>query len=333
MKFKEQPASKITFHNQPKLSIHEVDSKFNARRIELIPHVEKFISNHERFKGKEVNVTFAEKGVSSLVSIIETPHEKVVLKIPLSIAHSLGEAQFLKVWEQAGVKVPHVIEDGMINEHSYTLMEYVDAKPLSETYRKGEMVKMGIYVELGKTLRIMHTPEAMGYGRVVDGKAQYSRFEDWLLGDEDVQKKIRYIQEHKLLDAEHGSLELALKILTEHVNRENKSSYCHNDFGTSNTFATNPPTIFDPNPRFNNRYIDLGQTMMRMIYINNGLTQAQEQLIKGYFGDEPFDKRVLQASILLSAYMKFPYSYKTKNLERIQGVREYLVQNKHLLEN
>ncbi|MES3031916.1 MAG: aminoglycoside phosphotransferase family protein [Patescibacteria group bacterium] len=324
------PPSKINFRNEPKLSEHEVDRKFNERRINLVSHVKDFISNHPRFKDKEIKVSFAHKGVSSLISIIETPDEKLVLKIPLSISHAIGEAQFLKVWGNAGVKVPHVIEDGMINGHEYTLMEYIDAKPLNETYGKGETIRREVYVELGKILRKMHAPETEGYGRVVDGKPQYSQFGEWLSGN-DVQKQIKYVKENKLLGDEHGSLALALEILTEHVKKNKKSSYCHDDFGRANIFATNPLTVFDPRPRFNNGYIDLGRSMFITIASDGGMSGASEQLIKGYFGGEPFNEKALHASILLCAYMKFPYAHKVKSFERIKNAQEYLTRTKHLL--
>ncbi|MCX6752187.1 MAG: aminoglycoside phosphotransferase family protein [Candidatus Nomurabacteria bacterium] len=331
MKLEEQLKSKITFLNKPKLSAHEADSKFNARRLELIPHVKNYISKHEKFKGKEVRVTIAEKGVSSLVCIIETSKEKIVLKIHLSITDANGEAQFLETWERAGVKVPHVIEEGLINGHEYTLMEFIDARPLNEVYKKGEIVKREIYVELGSILRAMHEPKVEGYGRVVNGKAEFLKFDDWI-HDEDVQKKFRYVQEHKLLGDEHGSLDVALRVLTEYADRENRSSYCHNDFGTANIFATDPLTIFDPRPRFNNAYFDLGTSIMMTIANDNGLLRAKEQLVKGYFKGEPYDEKVLHASILLNAYMKFPYSHKIKNLERMRNVQEYLIKNKQILD-
>src|SRR3989338_1678578 len=272
----QKSSSKIVILNEPKLSEHEVDQKFNTRRINLIPHVKDFISTHERFENKEIKVTFAEKGVSSLISMIENTNEKLILKIHLSLSHSLGEAQFLKIWEKAGVKVPHVFEDGVINGHAYTLMEYIDAKILKDVYRKGEMIRKEMYVELGKILRVMHEPEAQGYGRIIDGKAQFATFEEWLQG-EDVQKQVKYVQENKLLGDEHGSLSLAFEILKEHVSKENKSSYCHDDFGTANIFATNPLTVFDPNPRFNNGYIDLGRSMIIAIANDNGKLEIGEQ--------------------------------------------------------
>ncbi len=325
--------SEIILNNQPKLSEHEVDQKFNARRINLIPFVKEFISNHPKFKDKEVQITFAEKGASSLVSIIESSDEKTILKVPLSLAHSLGEAQFLKVWEKAGVKVPHVLEDGMINGHAYTLMEYVDAKILKDVYRKGEMIRKEMYIELGKILRVMHEPEAEGYGRIVDGKAQYLTFNEWLAG-EDVQKHIKYVQENKLLGEEHGSISFAFEILKEHAEKENKSSYCHDDFGTANIFATEPLTVVDPNPRFNNGYIDLGRSMIIAIANNSGRAEAEivDQFIEGYFAGKPFDRRALQAAMLLNIYMKFPYQHKTKSLDRMKNLQTYIIQTKHLLE-
>lgn len=326
---KMETPQKITFINEPKLSEHEVQSKFNERRISLVPLVRDFISTHERFKDKEVNVTFAHKGVSSLISIIETDGEKIVLKIPLRVGHSKGEAQFLKAWEQAGVRVPHLIEEGMLGEHSYSLMEYVDAPILGETYNNEECIEKGIYFEMGHSLRLMHTPEAEGYGRIVDGKAEYAEFKDLLLGENKLQKRIQYVEENKLLGDEHGSLSLAFEILIEHVKRENKSSYCHNDFGTYNIFATHPITVFDPNPEFNNRYLDLGRTVMLRI-ANDGI--FLEQLIEGYFEDKPYDQRVLHASILLNACMKFHYWNQVKKLKGIKNVQDYLIQNKHLLE-
>lgn len=319
----------IIFLNEPKLSEHEVDQKFNARRISLIPFVKEFISNHPKFKDKEVKVTFAEKGVSSLVSIIESSGEKTILKVHLSLAHSLGEAQFLRIWEKAGVKVPHVFEDGMINGHAYTLMEFIDARILGEVYNNEELLENKIYFEIGRTLSAMHTPRAEGYGKVVDGKAEFAGFKDWVTS-EDMQKRYKYVGENMLLGEEHGSLTVAIEILTKHTNSENKSSYCHDDFGTSNMFATRPITVFDPNPRFNNRYVDLGRTIFMRVG-HDGI--FPQQLVDGYFAGKPCDEKVLHASILISSYFKFPYAHKTKKIKLIQTIQTYLIKNKHLLEN
>lgn len=320
--------TKISFNNEPRLSEHEAQQKFNEKRINLIPHIKGYISASELFKNKEVTVTFSHKGVSSLVSVIEANGEKMILKIPLSIDSAPNEGEFLKVWEQAGVKVPHIINDGIMNGHPYLLMEYVDAPTLYDAYSQEELLEKGIHFEMGQTLRRMHTPEAPGYGRIVEGKAEFVEFSDWLNGD-DVQTRITYAKEHELLGDEHGSISTAFDILLSHIAKNNKSSYCHDDFGAQNIFATHPITVFDPNPRFNNGYVDLGRSIA--IHISQGLP-FPEQLIAGYFENTSCDKKVLHASILLNAYTKFFYWHKVNKFKHMENLQRYLVENKHLLE-
>ncbi len=318
----------IVFKNQPKLSEHEVQNKMNERRINLVPLIKDFISTHSSFIGKEVSVTFSHKGVGSLVTIIDTVEEKQILKVSLG-SHGVGEAQFLKVWEKAGVKVPHVKEAGILGGYSYTLMEYIDAPILGEAFSGIELIQKKIRYEMGSILSVMHKPEAKGYGRVVEGKAKYKEFNEWILS-EDIQKRFEYVKENALLGDDHGSLSVAIQTLIEHTNKENISSYCHDDFGSSNMFATTPITVFDPNPNFNNRYMDLGRTILMM------LTQPKQeeaivQLIEGYFKSKQYDKKVLYASVLLNAYIKFFNWHKTNKLKTIENVQEYLIHNKHLL--
>ena len=319
--------SGITFLNEPKLSLHEVDQKFNERRISLVHDIKDYISTSTLFKDKQTSITFVEKGVSSLVSIIETDGKKMVLKIPLSLTNSFGEAQFLKVWEQAGVRVPHVIDEGFIGGAPYCLMEYIDAPTLNTIPNRDEASKEKMNFEMGQTLRKMHSPEASGYGRVIDNKAEYTQFKEWLMS-EDRQKIINYVQENNLLSEEHGSISLAIEILLSYVGDNDKSSYCHDDYGGANIFATHPITVFDPNPRFNNGYIDLGRTLV--LHISNKV--FPQQLLDGYFEDGSCDKKVLHASVLLNSYLKFSYWNKTKKVENMQNIREHLIKNKNLLE-
>lgn len=311
-------SSAVIFKNAPKLSEHEADRNFNERRLALADQLEGFITSHSRFQGKTVSVTFAHKGISSLIAIIETSDGNLVLKIPLSRTYAEGEAQFLKVWEIAGVKVPHVIEDGFLDGHSFILMEYIDAPILAGAYSREEMSTKGIYTEMGRTLRRMHMPEGDGYGRVVEGVGEFTTFSDWLYSP-DIETRVAYVKEHHLLGEEHGSISKALKILEAHISEKVKSSFCHDDFGAANIFATVPITVFDPNPRFNNGYLDLGRSMLG--YLSNGISPSQ--LLEGYFGGAAYNVQVLRAAVMLNTYMKFPYWHKVKRTEQIRRMQEY----------
>ncbi len=317
--------TKVIFKNQPKLSTFEIQNEFNERRLSLIPLIENFIINNDRFNGLEVNITFDERGVGSLVSLVETENEKLILKIPLSKNFPSSEGLFLKTWERAGVKVPAVIESGMLGEYSYILMEYVSAPLLSQKYSPEEMIKNSIDFKMGQILHSMHIPVASGYGHVINGEAEFSEFKDWV-NKTQIQEAIKFVQENNLLGEEHGSVINAIKILEEHT-ALNNSSYCHNDFGASNAFATDPITIFDPNPELNNGYLDLGLSLFNLI--SSGI--PTEQMVEGYFGKEQYNKKALQAAILLNSYIKLPSRYKKDKFDHIKNIQEYLIQKKNLL--
>lgn len=321
----------IFFKNKPKLSENlnnEVQVRFNERRLALVPVIENFLLSHPRFQGKDVLVTFSQEGASSLVLIIEVLREKLVLKVSLSNKNCYGEADFLRVWEKAGVKVPHIFEDGNLGDHPYILMEFIDAPLLSNLYSHEERIEKGIYKEMGQILRLMHQPKASGFGRVlIDGGAEYDNFSDWLNGEE-IQKRLSMVKELNLIGEEHGSLSSVLEILKKHVGDGVGSSYCHDDFG-GNIFATEPFTVFDPNPMFNNGYLDVGRT------IANHIAQGvfPEGFIEAYFDGEIYSKKVLHSAVFLNAVMKLPYQVKNNKNELVKNVQNYLIKNRSLIED
>ena len=317
---------KIIFHNQPKLSEHEVDREFNERRVALVPLIEDFVSSSNQFKDGEVEVTFSDKGVSSLVCFLKTASRKLVLKVPLSLTGIAGEALFLKAWEKVGVKVPHVFSEGMLGNHNYLLIEYIDAPMLAGLNSHEEMIEKGIYLEMGQTLRLMHEPKGQGWGKVVSGRGEYDNFTDWL-GAGDTLKRIEYVKDNQLLGSEHGSLEKAFALLMDYVGPGIESSYCHLDFGCNNIFATQPITVFDPNPQFSHGVIDVGRTIVNHL----ALGIFPQPFVDGYFNGEVYDKQVLQASILFSALIKLPYQHKRHKTEFIQNIQKYLRENSSLL--
>lgn len=324
-----QPPS-ITLRNQPKLSEHEIDRTANELRTALVSKITEYISANERFAGQDVSITFSENGVSSLVSFIETPNEKLVLKIPLGI-HQEKEAEFLKAWETQGVAVPHVIEAGTLSDRPYILMNYVDAKTLRENNTYEQMVGKGTFIDMGRTLQKMHLAKATGFGRIVEDVPQYAEFKDWLENGP-YRERIAYAQKYGLLGNEHGSTEEAFEALLAHVGENTESSYCHNDFSAYNILDTEPMTVFDPSPSLNDGHIDLGRSIV--IAVAHGkITEAAEQLKNGYFNGQPYDERALQASVLLNSYVKIAHWHKIGKTNMIQNLQTYLIQTKHLLEN
>lgn len=310
----------IVFHNEPQPSEHDID--FDTKRQNLVAQISDYLSTHDKFRGKQVGITSS--ATRSLTSIVESSGKKFVFKI---LPHAKAEAQFLNAWENAGVRVPHVIEESRMGEYAYILMEYVDAPTLAKAYAPEELAEKGIYREMGQLLRLMHAPKAKGYGPVIGGNAAHSEFRKWFFGA-DVMAAIAYGRTHLLLGEEHGSIREAFEILQAHISEQNHSSYCHDDFSAANILATHPMTVFDPNPIFNNGYIDLGRSLV--IHISQGISQ-QRQLVEGYFAGDNYSERVLHAAVLLNAYLKFCYWHNVKKSNQIENVRKYLQERRELL--
>ena len=312
----------INYKNKPRLSEHEVDKISNDRRITLVPLLESFLSSDEMFAGKDISVEYSHQGVSALVAFIEADVDKYVLKIPLNpIAE--GEALFLKKWEEVGVTVPHVYKEGKLGDHPYILMSFVDAPMLSEAIKNGP-VKSDIWVDLGKILRNMHEPSAEGYGSIVDGKAEYTTFKDWI-ASEKVQEKIKYVEEAGLLDTKLWPISNVIDILVAYDECNPKSSYCYMDFCADDIMASVPLTIIDPEPMFNNGIIDIGRSLQ--LLSAQGNYDHVEDLKEGYFSNNTsYDKSALRAAIILSAYMKFRYWHKTGRDKEMAMVRKYLIE-------
>ena len=329
-----ETSNKIIFLNEPKLSEHEVDQKFNERRKKLVLLMKDFIAQHPLFSNKKVTVTFLHSGIASLMSIVETPERKLILKIPLSELNSRLEGVFLKAWENVGVKVPHVLEEGQIGDYFYIIMEYIDAETISDKYTKEELFGKNIYIKLGKLLREMHKVKTEGYSNIVnkEHKPEYFSIAEWLKGDSNMRNQIEYIKEHKLLDEKiHGSIENVFSILVSTIGNSKDSVYCHNDFGGGNVFATEPFTVFDPWPCFHHPFMDVTRSLVHKIS-KGSLGKTAEQFLQGYFGDEKYDKRLFHAFLFLNITVKLPYMHKTDKTEKVEGLQKYLEQTKFLLD-
>lgn len=329
----ESTMTEVNFTNQPKYSEHEVDKAFNERREKLLPLIKELISKHPLFLNKKTEATIMHSGISSLVCILDTGKEKIVLKIPLSKLNPKLEGKFLSAWENAGVKTPHVFEEGPIGEHHYILMEYIGEKTISDLYTKEELISKKIYKNLGATLKKMHTPKVFGYSAAINNKEipEYSNFSEWIEKDKKTKDKFKYVEEHKLLDdKKHGSTQEAIQIIKSILGDSGETTYCHDDFHTGNIFATNPITVFDPRPTFNHPYIDIARSIIQAE--KYGLEEVEEQFLDGYFNGEKYNRKLLQAFMILSTALKLPYIHKINKTERIKRIQEYLEKTRKYLE-
>jgi tRNA A-37 threonylcarbamoyl transferase component Bud32 len=326
--------SNVTFLNQPKLSGHTINQDQDERRTNLIPQIEEFLNTNNRFKGLSVAVTFFQAGASGLVSLLEAPAEKYVLKAILRPDGPKGEVEFLRIWENAGVRVPHVFEAGMIGEHPFILMEYIVGQSL-ELSTEAELLERKVFVQMGEILRCIDTTKAKGYGRMkVDGVGEYEDFKTWLLEFPQTVNQLAYIEKHNLLPEEiFGSLQRAKDILIEYIAADPHSAFCHWDFAPGNILDADSLVVIDPVPNFNHPYLDIARSIVQTIGAGYVADEVQKQFLEGYFsGEEKLNPRVLQAAVLFIAHTKIPHWHKTNEDKILEDVNGYLIRNKYLLE-
>jgi hypothetical protein len=81
----------------------------------------------------------------------------------------------------------------------------------------------------------------------------------------------------------------------------------------------------------NEGLIDLGRSIVINISAE-GSPDVAMQLKAGYTKDGQFiDEKVLQASVLSNAYIKFKRWHKVGKNKNIENVKRYLIENKHLM--
>ena len=203
-------------------------------------------------------------------------------------------------------------------------MEYIDAPTVEAKCGDDESAKEKMYFEVGKILHEMHKPKSTGFGKAIDGKGEFASFKEWV-DSADMAKRIKYVEDNNLINSELGNFAEARDVLVNFVGDSDMSSYCHFDYGAKHLFATEPLTVFDPNPLFNIGYIDLGRTLVN--YIGASGTYPK-QLVEGYGGADGFDEKVLRASIFLNIVYKMRYQHQKGKKEVVQNFKNYLANNK-----
>jgi fructosamine-3-kinase len=319
----ERSSSQITFVNQPRVHILDT-AEDQAFLLNVSDAIRRLISGSQEFSHHNVRVKFFHSGVTSVVCSITDNGNKTVLKVPAHANRGTGEGHFLKSWEDIGIAVPHVIAQGEILDRPYTLMSYIDAEPLNKAFSGRDILANGLFDEMGRTLRRLHTVTGRGYGRFQNGSGQYQDFATWL--ERYVQWHISYVREKGLLNEnEYGSIEAACGVLSEFVRGDDRTVYCHDDLSVCNLLNTRPLTVFDPNPNVNHPYLDLAKSVILIAKAEIDIMEPAKRLIHGYLGsDPPIDPIVLRSCILLEAYLKFPFWDQTDQRPEINLVRQFL---------
>lgn len=283
------------------------------------------------------NVKAFSQGESSVVFRVYTESNTYVVKMRGDDEGLEAEASFLNAWEKQGVKVPHIYSVRSANKDlpvSILVMEFINAPILSKSMSTNEMVKKGITRELGRTLARMHEATGTGFG--------FSRKSDELTGifgslTEEIDQTLFgkhtnwLIQKGVITERDVEIARKATKILEEDIRNGTKPTLTHNDFRPYNMFATEPITIFDPDPRITHPAIDLAYSTLKPLINKPASIDEKDEFLAGYREIHTVDDRILAAATVLRGVRKLHTWQRKGRTGQVKKLREVINRNQKLI--
>ncbi len=278
----------ITFTNTPPLRdwMSEGEKEFRSKAAEQLTTI---MSESTFFTESPVEISFFQEGTASVVALIKQDGKQYVFKTCFKPERALMEAQSFLHWNKAGVRTPNILLQGTNNGYAYFIMEYIDVPVVKNILEKDPSKYSQFYSEMGHIFYKLHSQEITGFGQL--------EFRNGLLAG-------KYSSLRDTLHVEvTPAIQEALDIVTT---SGQKSVIGHFDFSTNHFFATEPLTIFDPDPEATYPSIDLAFFFLLPRSIEDErLIEMRKTVVQAYMEDsEPIDPNVLAASIVIKAHEK-----------------------------
>lgn len=300
---------KITFKN--KCSVPEWLPDYKKEfRANADSFFEKIIESVLLFKNKEVEISYFQQGVGSIVAKVElNDGERYVIKTTDRLNSTIAEIKSYKAMKDNNIKVPEVYSEGLIDDHPFFVMEYFKEKTLKDKLNDGEIninevakIKAKVFVDL-KKIRGTGFGWTIGYeGGILKGNFPdiESFMGEWFgnKGIVDVANKNYPSMNWREEFEKQKSL-----VINECEN--NESLFGSFDFQTAHFFATEPPTFFDSQPRLEPEYFDIASSMMPTMEISNNDKILEKALIREYENRlGPINKEKLFRAVWIQTFRK-----------------------------
>ena len=267
------------------------------------------LSSDELFKEKDIDVTYFQQGVGSIVAKVELEEDIYVIKMTESLNRTRAEIESYKAMTDSGIKVPKLFSEGYVDGYPYFVIEYFDQGTLADKLDKGEMtarqvgeIKSQVFVDTKKIL-------GKGFGWTIKYENGFLKgnFADidifmtkWFGGE----KEIQVVREH-FPDVDWKSKFNEYKKAIIEDNKGNESRFGSYDFQTAHFFASEPPAFFDVNPRLELEYFDLAFHIMPYPNLLENEFILRKMVVDKYQSDlGSIDKEKFKAAIWMQVFRK-----------------------------
>jgi len=300
---------KITFKNKCFVPDWMPDYK-KVFRENANSFFEKIITSTPIFQGKEVELSYFQQGVGSIVSKVTlSSGEAYVIKTTERLNTTLAEIKSYEAMSDFGVKVPRVYKQGVIDGHPFFVMEYFDEGTLQDKLDKGEItikeiaeIKSKVFVNLNKI-------PGKGYGWTVgyeDGvlRGNFSDIESFMdewFGGEDV---VDIASKHYPSISWAEELQKRKDVIIKKT-KSDETRLGSFDFQTAHFFATEPTTFFDSNPRLEPKYFDLAFALTPGADLSDNEFKLRKILVSKYESEiGSIDREEMLRALWLQTFRK-----------------------------
>jgi len=263
----------------------EDEKEFRLSANEFVTSV---IQRENIFHTGKVTVSFFNNGVASVVALISSSIGKIIMKTCFKPERGRIESLTFKKWNNSGIRTPRLISEGELAERSYFLMEYIEAPTVREATNDNSLQKDRFYSEIGLIFSKVHSVQIEGFGPlVVNG--------DELVGKYKTLKESVSIEINKEINE-------ALEKLTSFTSN---NTIGHFDFGPHHFFATNPLTVFDPDPEATLPIIDVAAFLIPVVNDTDEKIRMRRKVLQAYMeNSKELDFEVLSAALVLRVHQK-----------------------------
>lgn len=242
----------------------------------------KALSQVGLFDDCEIEVTYFSAGVGSIVAKLVSIKGVYVIKTTSSINRTVSEINGFKIMSKNRIKVPEIYHEGVCDEYPFFIMEYFDTGTLQDRLDNGGMDISEVGNIKAEVFNNLHNISGDGYGWLIgyeDGVAsgEFSTFQAFIKS---------WFCKEKLIDVAMKAfpeIDWKNRITTCYdflISKEEYSRACFGSFDlqSAHFFATDPPTLFDPDVRLESMYLNLAFLLLPALDISSDENESRKRI-------------------------------------------------------
>jgi hypothetical protein len=295
------------FINECKIDdwMEESEKKLRLGANEVLKQI---IDNSKSFNEFFYEIEYFHEGVASVVAKVLSEKKEFVIKVTNLPEKNVAEALSFREWRKIGINVPVIHEEGVIEGHYFFVMDYFNEGTLLDKVNNGEKDLDWVSDYIGKVFAKMQNAEGVGFGLPFYDKDKKVvgtslKIDDYLESE--------FLKNEFSVTDKHSNGVILSDVAKEKIGllklkvSEGDSELSSFDFGPRHFFATEIPTLFDPDPMLVPKGFGVANLMMPTINKLKDNLNLSSGVVGSYIKNGGFfDIKIIRLSLWLQTYRK-----------------------------